>query len=39
MTGAEAGMDTYTYPKTSALFRRAVKVIPCGIPGHFAPAP
>ncbi len=32
-------MDTYSYPTTSALFQRATKVIPCGIYGHFAPAP
>lgn len=32
-------MDTYEYEKSRALFERAAKVIPCGIPGHFSPAP
>ena len=30
---------TYTYTKSQKLFQRALKVIPCGIPGHFSPAP
>lgn len=29
--------DTYTYTKSQDLFRRAAKVIPCGIPGHMSP--
>ncbi len=32
-------MQTYQYPKSQALFQRAVQVIPCGIYGHFSPAP
>ena len=28
---------TYTYTKSQELFRRAAKVIPCGIPGHMSP--
>ncbi len=32
-------MKTYTYKKSQALFKRAAKVIPCGIYGHFSPAP
>ncbi|MFP4447022.1 MAG: aminotransferase class III-fold pyridoxal phosphate-dependent enzyme [Desulfosudaceae bacterium] len=32
-------MKTYTYEKSRALFERAVQVIPCGIYGHFSPAP
>ena len=32
-------MKTYEYPKSQALFKRAAKVIPCGIYGHFSPAP
>ena len=32
-------MPTYEYPKSQALFHRAAKVIPCGIYGHFSPAP
>ncbi len=32
-------MDTYSFAKSQELFERAVKVIPCGIPGHFSPAP
>ncbi|MDJ0765916.1 MAG: aminotransferase class III-fold pyridoxal phosphate-dependent enzyme [Myxococcota bacterium] len=32
-------MKTYEYKETTALFRRAAKVIPCGVYGHFAPAP
>jgi glutamate-1-semialdehyde 2,1-aminomutase len=31
--------ESYTYPKSAALLKRAMKVIPCGIPGHFSPAP
>ncbi len=32
-------MKTYEYEQSQAWFRRAAKVIPCGIPGHFSPAP
>ncbi len=32
-------MQTYTFEKSKALFKRAVDVIPCGIYGHFSPAP
>jgi len=32
-------MKTYEYPESSALFKRAAKVIPCGVYGHFTPAP
>jgi len=32
-------MDTYSFAKSQELFLRAAKVIPCGIPGHFGPAP
>ena len=32
-------MKTYTYENSKALFERAVKVIPCGVYGHFSPAP
>lgn len=32
-------MKTYTYEKSIALFKRAAKVIPCGIYGHYSPAP
>ncbi len=32
-------MKTYTYENSTALFKRAVKVIPCGVYGHFSPAP
>lgn len=32
-------MKTYQYEKSVALFQRAAKVIPCGIYGHFSPAP
>ncbi|NLV46389.1 MAG: aminotransferase class III-fold pyridoxal phosphate-dependent enzyme [Candidatus Hydrogenedentes bacterium] len=32
-------MKTYTYENSTAWFKRAVKVIPCGIYGHFSPAP
>ncbi|MGD2269674.1 MAG: aminotransferase class III-fold pyridoxal phosphate-dependent enzyme [Desulfobacterales bacterium] len=30
-------MEAYTYPKSRELFERAVKVIPCGIYGHYSP--
>ncbi len=30
--------NTYTYPQSQELFKRAAKVIPCGIPGHMSPA-
>ncbi len=32
-------MEPYAYPQSAAWFERAAKVIPCGIYGHFAPAP
>lgn len=32
-------MKTYSYKKSGALFKRAAKVIPCGIYGHLSPAP
>lgn len=32
-------MKIYTFEKSQALFKRAAKVIPCGIYGHFSPAP
>lgn len=32
-------MKTHTYEASLSLFQRAVKVIPCGIYGHFSPAP
>ena len=32
-------METYEYPESRALYKRAAKVIPCGIYGHFSPAP
>ena len=30
-------MKTYDYKKSQELFRRAAKVIPCGVPGHMSP--
>jgi len=32
-------MNTYEYGESRALFGRAAKVIPCGIYGHYSPAP
>ncbi len=32
-------MKTYRYENSQKLFARAAKVIPCGIYGHFSPAP
>ncbi len=32
-------MKTYTYKKSQELFTKAAEVIPCGIYGHFSPAP
>ncbi len=32
-------MKTYTYVKSQELFKKASKVIPCGIYGHMSPAP
>ena len=32
-------MKTYTYEASAELFKRAAKVIPCGIYGHYSPAP
>lgn len=32
-------MKTYTYKKSQAIFKRAANVIPCGIYGHYSPAP
>ncbi len=31
-------MQLYQYPKSNALFDRAAKVIPAGVPGHLGPA-
>lgn len=30
-------MSTYKYTKSQELFKRAAKVIPCGVPGHMSP--
>ena len=38
-SAAKIKSKTYTYPNSQKLFKRALKVIPCGIPGHFSPAP
>ncbi|MFH1982494.1 MAG: aminotransferase class III-fold pyridoxal phosphate-dependent enzyme [Pseudomonadota bacterium] len=32
-------METYSFSRSQELFSRAAKVIPCGIYGHFSPAP
>jgi glutamate-1-semialdehyde 2,1-aminomutase len=32
-------METYTYKKSQELFKKAADIIPCGIYGHFSPAP
>jgi glutamate-1-semialdehyde 2,1-aminomutase len=32
-------MDTYSFSRSKELFLRATKLLPCGIPGHFGPAP
>ncbi len=32
-------MPTYSYEKSHALYKRAAEVIPCGIYGHYTPAP
>ncbi|NIA14098.1 MAG: aminotransferase class III-fold pyridoxal phosphate-dependent enzyme [Nitrospiraceae bacterium] len=32
-------MKTYEYDQSAAWFQRAAKVIPCGVYGHFSPAP
>ena len=32
-------METYSFARSRELFLRAAKVIPCGISGHFSPAP
>ena len=32
-------MKTYEYGESQALFGKAAKVIPCGIYGHYSPAP
>ncbi len=32
-------MDTYSYTRSQELFQRAARVIPCGIYGHYSPAP
>ncbi len=37
--GEQYMMKTYTYEASAALFKRAAKVIPCGIYGHYSPAP
>ena len=38
-SGSKVKNKTYTYKKSQKLFQRALNVIPCGIPGHFSPAP
>ncbi len=38
-TAETTGAKTYEYPESLALFRRAAQVIPCGIYGHYSPAP
>lgn len=32
-------MELYHYPQSQKMFQRAVRVIPCGVYGHFGPAP
>ncbi len=32
-------MKTYSYEQSTEWFKRAVKAIPCGVYGHFSPAP
>ncbi|MCY1721268.1 aminotransferase class III-fold pyridoxal phosphate-dependent enzyme [Prolixibacteraceae bacterium Z1-6] len=32
-------MKTYSYTKSQELFKKAADIIPCGIYGHFSPAP
>lgn len=32
-------METYKYDKSNEWFKRAIKAIPCGVYGHFSPAP
>jgi glutamate-1-semialdehyde 2,1-aminomutase len=32
-------MKTYTYERSRELFQKATRLIPCGIYGHFSPAP
>ncbi len=32
-------METYSFARSQELFERATRVIPCGIYGHFSPAP
>jgi glutamate-1-semialdehyde 2,1-aminomutase len=32
-------MKTYTYQRSRELFQKATRLIPCGIYGHFSPAP
>ena len=32
-------METFDFPKSRELFARAAKVVPCGIYGHYSPAP
>ncbi len=32
-------MKTYTYKKSQTLFKKAAKLIPCGLYGHYSPAP
>lgn len=37
--GSKSIKKPYSYTNSQKLFQRALKVIPCGIPGHFSPAP
>jgi glutamate-1-semialdehyde 2,1-aminomutase len=32
-------LETYSYDKSNEWFKRAIKAIPCGVYGHFSPAP
>ncbi len=38
-TAKKKSLKTYTFKNSQKLFQRALKVIPCGIYGHFSPAP
>ena len=35
----EAPLKIHSYKKSTELFKRAIKAIPCGVYGHFSPAP
>ncbi len=39
MEGEELKQELYQYTKSRETFRRATKVIPCGLYGHLSPAP